>query len=92
MATKNKKQVQYLYEFDHDLKLNEFLKYIGWKKSTFYDNLDKIFGEDGVYKIPKYLFKKVGRAKGKREDLIKDENEFIFKKEWAGLCEKPQSR
>ena len=86
MATINKKQVQYFYEFDHDLKLNEFLKYIGWKKSTFYDNLDKIFGEDGVYKIPKYLFKKVGRAKGKREDLIKDENEFIFKKEWAGLA------
>lgn len=73
-------------KFGKDLSLNEFLSKTGYKKSSFYDRLDDMYGEKGAYKIPQYKFKKIGRKLGEREDQKKGDNDFLFKKEWADLA------
>lgn len=73
-------------KFDKDLNLKEFLAQTGYSKSSFYDRLDDMYGENGVYKIPQYKFKKIGRELGEREDINKGDNDFLFKKEWVDLA------
>ncbi|MDB8562402.1 hypothetical protein PNU51_14005 [Turicibacter sanguinis] len=73
-------------KFGKDLSLNEFLSKTGYKRSSFYDRLDDMYGEKGAYKIPQYKFKKIGRKLGEREDQKKGDNDFLFKKEWADLA------
>lgn len=86
MASKKGKSLQYLYDFDHDLTLKEFLDYTEWNKSSFYENIEKIFSEDSIYHIPIYKLKKLGRELKPREEYLEGDNDFVFKKEWAGLA------
>lgn len=73
-------------KFDKDLNFTEFLSQTGYTRSSFYDRLNDMYGENGVYKIPQYKFKKIGRELGEREDIKKGDNDFLFKKEWVDLA------
>jgi len=65
-----------------DLKLEEFIKVLGWNQNKFYENVRRICSED-VYNIDIGKFKKAGETK---EDYYNDERNFCFKKEWSDIA------
>lgn len=65
-----------------DLKLEEFIKVLGWNENKFYENVKKMCSEQ-VYNIDIGKFKKAGETK---EDYYDDERNFCFKKEWNDIA------
>lgn len=65
-----------------DLTLKEFIKLLGWSERKFYDNIELMCQKD-TYDIDIGAFKKAGKTK---EEYIKDENSYDFKKEWNDIA------
>lgn len=63
-----------------DLNLNEFLKEVSISPKTFYRYMNELCA---IYGFDRWKFKVAGESK---EDLYKNDNNYIFKKEWNHLA------
>lgn len=66
---------------EHDISLDEFIGIIKWDKNKFYRNIKKICSN---YQLDQWKFK--GAGVEKKEDLLKGDSTYVFKKEWKDLA------